>query len=47
MLVYSTASGSSSFDPAGYAAEPVGPSETDPHAGCVHSIGYCGDADWE
>ena len=46
--VYSTSTNGATFDPMGYA---VVPSDSEPfdngHYGCVHSIGYCANADWD
>lgn len=45
MLVYSTTTGLAPVDPQGYLTpEPI---DFPAHTGCVHSIGFCADAEWD
>lgn len=47
MLVYSTATGEPIYDPKGFAIPPAWEKDDLDHYGCVHSIGFCADADWD
>lgn len=46
MLIYSTTTDQSTYDPYAYTRPPAW-EDYDAHQGCVHSIGFCADAEWD